>query len=290
MVNGAFDRWGKVLAEALSWAWQEFATRLLGPLGQLGSRRSGVLTGLDTAGAPGVPGGIGQSWFGLWRHQQREGRACSVVTLAPERVLRRVITLDGIATRNPREAARLEAVSLNPLNPEASVIAIAPIGPGQVELAIAHRADVEAATAHAREQGQAWMVAADFGTDGPRFVFKESMRERAASPWLMATLVVLALTAALFAFEDRVQRDIEALEQTRTELIAQARARRTTPQTGLAAERAQEYSDLAETLSALAQTSDEPFESVRVVQGEVMIERGREVERIPVGPGAEATP
>lgn len=290
MASGAVDRWAKTLAEALGWAWQECAARVLGPFGQLGSRRTGVLTGLDAAGSPGVSGGIRHSWFGLWSHQKRAGRACAVVTLAPERVLRRVVALDGIATRNPREAVRLEAMSLNPLRAEESVMAMAPAGPGQVELAIAHRSEVEAAKAFALNQGKAWMVAADFGKTGPQLVFESSAVERPASPWMMAALLALALMAALFAFEDRIQRDLEALEQIRSGLISDARARRPVSQSGLAAQRAGEYSDLGETLSALSQASSEPFEAVRMVQGELMIERGREVERIQVGSQPETSP
>jgi hypothetical protein len=292
--SSAVDRLGRALAGALGWAFRETGRMAPGGLGALGASRRAALIALDGEGQAGAPAGAVRSLLGRWRHAARPGRDEALVLLHPDAVLRRTVTLSRLAARDPLAAARLQAATLSPIRPEDAVFAIdrvrrTPDGAAAVELAIARRADVQSAAAAAAQRGLRWRVAADFGADGPAFVFSTGRPKRAVHPALAAILAGLSVIAALTALDVRLARDGAALSSQRDALLAEARtAREAASETGQAAG----YPVLSDVLRAVAGLEAEAFEAIRVDGRRVsaVTAQGGVIETEAAAPAAETAP
>lgn len=280
--TSAIDQAGRTVGQALSWAWRETAGLVPDGLASFGTAGRATLVMLDEAGEPSAPTGAAHSWFARWRHVARPAGGEAMVMLHPDRVLRRSVHLSALAARNPDQAVRLQAATLSPIRLEDAAMAVEamePDGSGvRVTLAIARRADVEAAAVLGAARARRWRVIGDFSPAGPRFVFSHGAPQRAANPVLMVALAGLAVLAGLTALDMRLSRDAEVLTGQRDALLAEARMRRAAD-AGRAdldtpAGRAASYPVLADVLSEAAAGAgdDVALERVRAVGRRVIVE------------------
>lgn len=278
----AIDRAGAAAVQLFSRAWREVVSLCPPAVAALGVRRRATLITLDGQGAAGGSGGAACSILGRWRHDSRRGAGEVIVLLDPARVLRRTVRLSALAARDPDAAARLQAATLSPIRPEDAALSVGaarrrPVtGQACVDLAIARRADVDAAAALAAEHGARWRIAGEFDAEGPGFVFASHTPQRAASPVLMIALAALAVLAAITALDMRLSRDFIALSAEREALLDEARARRLA-EAGRAegdtpAGRAARYPLLADVLTQAAAADGEALERVRAVGRRVIVE------------------
>jgi hypothetical protein len=281
MSAGLGERIGRNAAALLGWAWSETGRMLPSGLASIGASHRAALITLDADGAATAPGGAARSLLGRWRHVAKPGRGEAIVLLHPDKVLRRKVRLSALAARDPEAAARLQAATLSPIRPEDAVFAVDAArrdgdGGPVIELAIARRRDVEAASDLAASRAKIWRVAGDFGEDGPAFVFASGKPQRLANPLLMALLAGLAMLAALTALDFRLSRDVEALGAQRAALLAEARASRAAEaaasEQDTPAGRAAGYPLLADVLAATSQAEAETLERVRAIGRRVIME------------------
>ncbi len=277
--NSAIDRIGRSIVEVLAWAWRETAALLPDALAAAGATTRAQLITLDAAGAPASTAGAVKSWLGRWRYASKPGRDEAVILMDSSKVLMRSVRLSPLAARDPDAAIRLQAETLCPIRHEDAVMSIAssrpnPAGDGvMVDLAIARRADVEAAAGLAADRAARWRVAADFGSEGALGVFASGAPERPASPVLMALLAGLGVLTALTALDVRLARDADALAAQRDALLAEARADRAAAENLNTPEaRAASYPRLTDVLREIGGPGDARIEVVIVDGRRIVIE------------------
>ena len=285
--DGAIDRAGRAITQIFAWAWRETAALLPERLASSGASRRAALITLDADGAPASTGGAVRSWLGRWRYDAKLGRDEAIILLDSSKILLRTVPLSPLAARNPQAAVRLEAETLSPIRLEDAALGVAPAAPdperdgAMVELAIARRADVDAAALVAADRALRWRVAADFGPEGPRCVFASGAPTRTASPILMGLLAALGVLACLTALDLRLARDAEILADQRDALLADVRGDRgPSPRLDTVEGRAAGYPVLADVLNAIAESGDARLERVSVEGRRIVIETvdGRVIE------------
>lgn len=272
-VGAGFHRMMLTVTSVVRWACEQVRADLPDALVQWGRQPVANRYALSRNGEPEPAGQVCRSWLGAETRLSAEDRllagppsAYAVELALDERAVHRErVSINAAIARRGDAAIRARLQRHCPIPPDQADIGYrlaGPDGPDRVavEIAIARKQDVDAARGLAGEMGRHWTVVAPGGQASVLVLAASDgsgQTQAWQSPVLRFGLVVLAGMALLAALGARFERQAEALDAQRDQLVSltrQVREDRTARQIAEPALQAREsYASLPELLEALAQ-------------------------------------